>query len=197
MGAIAATSAFATVVGLLSDFVSQRKQAKAEDYQEFLGWLSEHRHEEIVQLLGQQSTSVISIKALLTQDRNDLQSRLDALDRTLAAFAGAIDGLASVAEAVYPGGTLSEQAMSILQQFQQTNASRLLPKKFQEGMVAIFMDGKGGQAAFTEQRFIEDDFGMLVELGLLRLDHNSKGDRVYVYTRRADEFVRLRSGGAK
>lgn len=191
MGVIAVTSAFATIVGLLNDFVAQRKQAKADDYQDFLAWLSEHRHEEVVQLLGQQSTTVISIKALLTQDRNELRSRLDALDRTLAAFAGAIDGLASLAEAVYPGGVLSEQGMSILKQFQQAGASRLLPKKLQNGMVAMFLDGKGGQAAFTEAQFIEDDLQTLVDLGLLRLEYNSQGNPVYVYTRRAEELVRL------
>lgn len=191
MGAIAATSAFATVVGLLSDFVSQRKQAKAEDYQEFLDWLTEHRHAEIVELLCQQSRTVTSIKALMTQDRQELNERLEGLDRVIAGFAGAIDELKPVAEALHPGAALSEQALSILRQFHQAGASKALSLSEFGGPSTIFIDGKQGNLVIPDERFRDDDLSTLVDLGLLRLEYNSNGRPMYIYTRRADVLVRL------
>jgi len=191
MGATAATSAFATVVGLLSDFVSQRKQAKAEDYQEFLDWLSEHRHTEIVELLGQQSRTVTSIKALMAQDRQDLNGRLEGLDRVIAGFAGVIDELKPVAEALHPGSALSEQALDILRQFQKAGASKALSLSDFGGPSTIFIDGKQGNLVIPDERFRDDDLGTLVDLGLLRLEYNSNGRPMYIYTRRADEVIRV------
>ena len=45
--------------------------------------------------------------------------------------------------------------------------------------------GASGNLDVTDPRFIEDDLNTLVELGILRLKHGSKGTKQFVITRQA------------
>ena len=60
------------------------------------------------------------------------------------------------------------------------------------GRKALIISGGtgGGQISITDQRFLNDDLEILVELGLLRQDYNSKGEVFYIITRMADSYVR-------
>jgi hypothetical protein len=58
---------FATIVGLLSSFSSGRQSDKLLNIAEFLQWLTEHNHSEVRELIEQNQTISISIKALLTK----------------------------------------------------------------------------------------------------------------------------------
>lgn len=49
----------------------------------------------------------------------------------------------------------------------------------------LFMDGSQEQISFSEPQFIEDDLRSLVDPGLLRLDYNSSGSRLFLFTRMA------------
>lgn len=46
-----------------------------------------------------------------------------------------------------------------------------------------------GSLDIPEPRFAEDDFAVLVELGLLRQDYNSQGNTLYIFTRAAHQLV--------
>ena len=188
---VATSSAFATIVGLLSDFVSQRRQSGSNDFQEFVRWLMEHQHGEVVQLLSQQARTVTSVKAMLTQDREELRGQLDALDRTLAAMACALDGLGSVAHAVHPDAALSRQAVSILRQFDKAGASKAIRMDTSEGPHIAFTGPNKGSMSIDEPRFLDDDMNALVQLELLGRQFKPNGHSVYVYTRRAADLVRF------
>lgn len=194
MDPLSLTASLATVVGLVSDFVSHRKLAKAEDYDEFLQWLEEHRHSEIVGLLQQQSSTTISIKALLAQDREELRERLALLDGTIAAAASAVEGLQGVVEAVRPGASLSGQSLDILKQFRHVNASKATPTQTIGEKGLLFLDGMGGMLCISDARFLEDDLQTLVDAGLLRLTVGSAGNLIYMYTRRAEAVVLIQFG---
>jgi len=149
-----------------------------------------NRHIEIVTLLEKNLGSTTSVKALLNEDRNTLLARLDTLDRTLASFAGAIEGFAQLAVALRPDANLSQQAVSVLSQLDHSGGTRLLCFDYLDGRYELHLiDGPQGLIAFDEPRFIKDDLNMLVELGLLRIEYNSGGKPIYCLTRRASELV--------
>jgi len=45
--------------------------------------------------------------------------------------------------------------------------------------------GTQGELILNEPRFVEDDLSQLCNLGLLIPDHNSKGERLFRFTRAA------------
>src|SRR5437868_2239854 len=111
--------AFATVVGLLSEFVSHRRATEVANFDEFVSWLSERRHEDVVSLLQTATGAAVGTKALLNETREVLLNRLSALDTALVQYAGAVDGFAALACAIAPKATLSNQAVSILRQINE------------------------------------------------------------------------------
>lgn len=185
------TTGFATVVGLIGQFVDGRRNAATQDYEQFKAWLAENRHEEIIQLLEQNATTVVSIKALLAQDRAFLIEYLLRLDRNLAALASMVQGFAEVAEAIRPEARLSEDALSFLRDFDRSGASEVIELIAQTGR---FLRSFGGTSTvnleFGNSRFFEDDLRQLLELGLLRLGEGPHGTRVFLLTRRASALVR-------
>lgn len=56
-------------------------------------------------------------------------------------------------------------------------------------LMLLFIDGKNGTLNITEPRFAVDDLDTLLALGLLGLTHNSKGQRVFKFTRSAASLV--------
>jgi hypothetical protein len=183
-------TAFATIVSLLADFTGHRKQRTDRDYADFVAWLSENRHEEVVRLLNQNASTVTSIKSLLKQDRSTLLRRFDDLDRTLASLATAIGDIKPLAVAVRPGSELSEQGLRILEEFDASGAGKGIEVVTLSDRSLLLTDGGDGQIQFTDERFVDDDLNSLVESGLLRLERNSRGGRVFVFTRYASEYIR-------
>jgi hypothetical protein len=70
---------FAVIVGLLSAFSSGREAKAALDIAEFQGWLTEHNHEDIVQLLNSDMKTNIFVKSYLNQQIPEIQSKLDTI----------------------------------------------------------------------------------------------------------------------
>lgn len=155
-----------------------------------MAWLTEHRHEEIVRLLGQQSATAISIKSLLSQDRTALWRRLDAFDRMLASIASAVDELKPVAIAMRPGSQLSAQALDLLRQFHHSGASKIMDcPSLQTRQLLVVGGQNNGTFAIADLRFLDDDLKTLVTTGLLHLEHQTGTRHIYTYTRRAAELI--------
>ena len=77
MDPLTGATSFAAIISLLADFTNQRQHRSDQDYDDFMSWLTENRHSEIVTLLQQNFATVVSVKALLSQDRDELRRRLD------------------------------------------------------------------------------------------------------------------------
>jgi len=187
-------AAFATIVGLLSDFISQRSGSDSKSYDEFMQWLSENRHDELRTLLQSNTQTTISVKAILNESRQEILDRLTLLDKSLASLASGVDLFAGIATSIHPDSVLSGQAMSFLTQFYDSEASKVLEAHMMDGIVLLFIDGKGGAMNVTDRRFAVDDLDTLLELGLLGLTHNGKGDRVFKFTRVAASLVEQSRG---
>ena len=111
------------------------------------------------------------------------------MDSILTSVAAHIEGFTEIAEAVRPGIKLSEQAISVLSQLNQSKGSKFLELKMMGGTKFMILDGNQGGIVIDESRFIEDDLCNLCELGFLRLNCNSKGDRLFHLTRQAANYI--------
>ena len=186
---LAATS-FATIISLLSDFVSHRGADKSKSFDDFMAWLSEQRHDEIKSLLELNINTTIGIKALLGESQREILERLHSLDRSMATFAAGFDAYRGLAEAAHPSSALSAQAISLLQQFYDSGASKVVEGKYLAGTALHVVDGpSNGSLTFTDPRFLDDDLTTLVELGLLDIDYNGSGQRLFVFKRAGARFV--------
>lgn len=191
---IETAAAFATIVSLLADFVAHRGATQSKSFDEFMAWLSEQRHDEIKSLLELNTTTTIGIKALLGENQREILDRLQSLDKSMASFAAGFDAYRGLAQAAHPTAVLSEQAISLLDQFYDSGASKILEVQYLEGTKSLLIvDGPaGGQLNISDARFLEDDLTSLVELGLLGLDYNGNGDRLFSFRRAAARLIENR-----
>ena len=192
MEPITGATTFATVVSLVADFVARREANETKDFDAFMAWLQEQRHEELRAQLQSSAGTVVSIKALLSESRTTILERLTSLDQMLSTVAASIPAFQDLAQLARPVVTLSHQAVSVLEQFYDSGASGLLESKRLDGVVLAFLDGAGGSIQFDEPRFIEDDLTGLVKLGLLDLAHNGRGERIFKFKRVAAALVEQR-----
>lgn len=196
MDPISAATAFATTVSLLADFVAHRGATESKSFEEFMAWLSEQRHEEIKALLQQNTSTTIGIKALLGESQREILDRLQSLDRSMASFAAGFDAYRGIAEAAHPASVLSTQAISLLQQFYDSGASKILSVQYLDGSrtLAVVDGPTNGELKITDIRFLDDDLSTLVELGLLGIDKNGRGEKLYLFRRSAASFVESSRG---
>ena len=194
MEPISIAMTFATIVSLMADFVAHREASEGKDFDSFMAWLAEQRHDEVITLLNSNATTTVSVKAILNESRETILDRLSSLDETLATIASGIDQYRNIAQAAYPTSALSPQAISILEQFYDSGATAILETKYYAGTIVLaVIDGPGnGQIEYTDSRFIQDDLEALVGLGLLTLDFNGQGQRMFKFKRTAAAFVEQR-----
>lgn len=191
---LTAASAFATVVGLIGQYRSERSGSKSADFEDFQLWLESNNHQKVLDSLDGNLNAINGIKELIQEDKDTILKRLESLNDALAGFASNIQGFAQIAEAINPEAVLSSQAVSILKQFESNGSSKILEAHSMGGMSFMFLDGNRGELNFDEDQFIEDDLATLCELGLLRQDYNSQGRTMFRYTRRASKLVQKISG---
>lgn len=182
-------TAFASIVSLIGQYRSERSKSGQADINDFQQWLENNHQQEVINFLKKNTRAIESLESLILEDKNTLLNKLEGLDNALAAFATNVQGFAQLAEAINPESVLSEQAVSILQQFEEVGASKILEAHTLGGLSFIFVGGRGGQLQFNQEQFIEDDFTILTDLGLLRADYNSKNQITFKYTRAASLFI--------
>tara|TARA_R110001583_G_C5586309_1_gene403350 strand:+ start:688 stop:1257 length:570 start_codon:yes stop_codon:yes gene_type:complete len=183
---------FAIIVGLIGQYRSEKGGQAQLEYNDFMKWLAKAQHSEMKNILESNSNVATSIKSLLDQDHETFKEKLDKIDAAVTAFASNIEGFGSLARAVNPDAVLSDQSISILEQFEESGATKVLELKMYGGAQYMFIETSGGLEVI-DPRFIEDDFHTLLECGLLRHEYNSKGDNLYIFTRAASSLVRDRN----
>jgi hypothetical protein len=83
---------YLALIGLVVDFVNERRAAAKLSADEFQDWLQRNHHDQVVALLRQNSSTLISVKAILAQDREKLCGQLDRIDRQLVMLASDLAG---------------------------------------------------------------------------------------------------------
>jgi len=186
--ALTAATTFASIVGLLSNFKSERKSASDDEYQEFVQWLSDKRYKSLLDEITSNHLLGLGIKSLLSQNHDVVLQKLSALDETLLMLSSSIDGFKEISNAIAPNSELSEQAISILDQLNNSGGSFFQELKMLTDTTFYIM-GASGCIEITEPRFIEDDLNQLVNTGLLIFDHSPQGNRNFRITRLAVKLL--------
>lgn len=189
MDPITIAGAFATIVGLVSNFKAERRASSDDEYRDFMEWLSDKRHDEMVDLLQSNHVLSTAIQSLLLRNHDEVIEKLNALDSQLIKLASRIEGFDAISLAISPSSELSEQSVSILQQLDESGGSFFLEMKMYGGTQYQIMDASG-QISIDEPRFVDDDLKNLCSLGLLIPDYNRKGDRLFRITRASAEYLK-------
>lgn len=189
MEPLATAAAFATIVGLVGQFRGERSAAQQPNLEEFKEWLEKEQRNDINTLIDQQAKMTEGIKIILAEERDMFLDKLETINNALISYSSHINGFSQIAESINPSLTLSNQAISILKQFETSQASKALEHNNLSEMHLILIDGNGGAMEIEEQRFVEDDLNKLVEIGLLIHGYNSSGKNLYTYTRKASALV--------
>ena len=188
MEPLTAATTFATIVGLLSNFKSERKSSSDDEYKEFVSWLDEKRHKNLLDEIMSNHLLGLSLKSLLNQNHEVVLQKLSELDETLLVLSSSIGGFKEISNALAPNVELSEQALSIISQLNSTGGSSFLESSTYDGTSFLFMDTQGS-IDIKEPRFVEDDLTQLVNLELLLLDYSSQGNRIFRITRLAVKLL--------
>ena len=191
MDPITGAATFATLVGLIGQYRTEKKSLNDSNFNDFLTWLVETQHAEVKTLIESNSTTTSGIKTLLNLRYEQLSEKIDLLDKSLATYASGFQGFSEISSVVWPGAGLSEQAISLLIIFEKSGASMILKDaKLSGSTELIFLDSSERvDIEITDPRFLEDDLRTLMEIGLLRHDFNSNGNDLYIYTRAASDLV--------
>jgi len=189
-----AANAFSTITTLLATYVAEQRAGKQRSIEGFKDWLAEHRHTEVVNMLEQNSATTVSIKAMLSQDREVLLKNFDSLDRHMAAISSAVTGLSNLALAVRPMARLSRQAEALLCKMHSSGASQFLDvgQQLLSGAKLLLPMDSEDRAEITpdDPQFFEDDLHVLRDLGMIRFTSNSQGHRIVNLTRPGAEHAK-------
>lgn len=182
---------FATVVGLICNFVNERRNGDQLEYQEFMEWLSSKRHNELRELINENNLLSLGIKKLINERADNIVDLINSLDKNIAQYFSQSESLGQIAEAVYPHSKLSEQAIEILEQIEKAQASKVVILKLNGNSfnVALLDATNRNQFTISEPRFFLDDLNSLANLGFLNLEPSKQGQFKYSYTRRAHDFL--------
>jgi len=182
MDPLALSTAFATIVGLLCNFKSERNSKSDDEYSEFVEWLQSKNHDQLLKANSLNKQLGISIKSLLSQNHETVISKLFAIDGSLILLASKVNGLKEISKSISPNIELSSQAISVLKQLEASGGSFFIETDNWDGLAYDIMDASG-TIEVEEQRFIKDDLEQLISLNLLTLDFNNEGNRLYRITR--------------
>lgn len=192
MEPVSAAATFATLVGLMADFAASKGHQDTLEVKEFTEWLTTHGHNELKQKIDANYQTTVSIKAALSEGRNELLARLDRIESLLATLSVGEGPISDLAVSIAPEAMLPAQAKAFLVAFETTSAGAALEVQYlSEGTMLHFVDGKGNNTYQPDDpRFLNDDLGLLLNLELLRLSHNGNGDRLFRITRRGADAAR-------
>lgn len=187
MDPLSAAGTFATIVGLLSNYKSEKSSTELNS---FIEWLKAKHYEEISSAIERNASLSQELSKILATNHSDLVQHLKRLDSQITFLASKLEGFGGLAKALNLKPALSEQAISILRQLTNSGAEYFMEHKIYTGEPDEYqiIGGTGGDISCTDHRFIKDDLNSLVAANLLRLEHASRGSRQFFITRAAVEF---------
>jgi hypothetical protein len=179
---------FATIIGLISAFISGRKLEEQIELSEFLVWLSDHNHDEIRSVIESSHATSISIKALLNRGLSDINQKLDAISGQIATLSSRNIALKELA-ATFARESISEQSIKILALMRDNQSEFFLVSKTISSKEKRLVLAPGPNHICNEPQFLEDDLVQMTSLGLLVQKSNSQGEPMYCFTRAASKLL--------
>lgn len=188
MDPLTIASSFATIIGLLCNYKGENRNREDAELDDFLLWLHNSNHKEIAELINGNNKICSGVENILKKKHNELVSTMTEIDSALASFASKIDSFKDIALAIKPNSELSNQSISILRQLADSGCSGFLEINLGVGVNLQLLEG--GTIDCREPIFLEDDLCKLHELGMLRLDYNKSGNRVFKITRSSLNIIK-------
>lgn len=185
MDAITLANSFATIVGLLVTFQSTRDEANIG---EFLEWLRENNNANTAHIIENDIELQQQLSAFIGQNHDAVMSQLSKLNNLMVSVASRIDGLSGLASKFDVNHGLSNQAISVLRQFVNSNSKSILRVETIDGEVNYLLMSDGS-IEYDDDRFIDADVQSLVENRLIVKENSSSGDSIYGITRQAVAFI--------
>ncbi|QWV96091.1 hypothetical protein KP005_11940 [Geomonas nitrogeniifigens] len=190
MDAMTASTTFATIVGLVCNYMGEVRSEAPDRYGDFMESLREH-HDNIRRSIDANSALSNALQTLLSQRTDLLMQKLRNLDSVLAGVAANLKDFGPLSVAIHSEEVIGPETLDILVQFYDSGDGRFLELRGYGHGGAIFLplDSGAEQMAF-EYRFLEADLRKLCDLGFLELSHNSKGERIFILTRQSERYVK-------
>lgn len=185
MDAITLANSFATIVGLLVTFQSTRDEANIS---EFLEWLRENNNANTASIIENDIELQQQLSAFIGQNHDAVMSQLSKLNNLMVSVASRIDGLSGLASKFDVNHGLSNQAISVLRQFVNSNSKSIFRVETIDGEVNYLLMSDGS-IEYDDDRFIDADVQSLVENRLIVKENSSSGDSIYGITRQAVAFI--------
>ena len=189
MDPITLSTTLASLLGLICNFKQEKKDQKELSSKEFVEWLEFHKHRDLKNLILHTHNLSSEIDSLLKQNHELILTKLNKIDDILAFLLSHFKGLQGIVQLLKPNSQLSDQAISILRQFVNSNSDEF--GIIINGREYCLMLTSGGSMDVEDQRFLKDDLNTLVELGFLHPRIGSKGSQFYGITRNADRFINV------
>jgi len=186
-------SAYIIIVGLLSNYMSLKKADESQSFDDFQKWLTDKNHTELLAYILENHKVAVSVENLLKKNHQSISDGLKILNDNMMFISSQIEGLKDITAAIDPLKELSEQSISILQQLHDSGG-KFFFEIINNRWGNQYPIDHGGNINYNDSRFIDDDLKKLVELGFLNLEYNSKGSKVFYYTRKADQYIKFLFG---
>lgn len=184
MTALEGSTAFATIVGLIFNWMQVRDAAAEDQFQAFLLWLDNHHFQDLRSKIMANGDLQRELNQLLREDTKSLSSKLDVLCFGVSALACRIEHLANIAQSLNASReALSDQAVQVVKCFEELQASQMLveatePDAFQH--ICFLPAGTGFKV--IEPRFLKDDVRSLCKFGYLHDSAEFSSDGISAYT---------------
>jgi hypothetical protein len=163
-------------------------QSASEARDRFLQWLVKNNHRDVVAQLEATQGGIDALDRLLRHSHNEILAELKKLQEGVASLLQANELTRQLTIAAVPNSIDLRQAIGILRQFNEQDASKILQSNTIGRRSWLFVDGKGGELRIEDPRFLTSDLEWLVSCGLLIPGCNSKGTPTYDITRAGAKF---------
>lgn len=183
------TGGIATIVGLIINFIGEKRNAEQQSYEEFLLWLEHKHYKEIKKGIEESQQLSFQIKSIIGMKHAELLSKLNLIEGMLVDICSNVSGFSGLSLTINPERTLSDQAISILRQIEDNESDGVMEWKSHASFSLIGRD-KSYSISIAEPRFIQDDLDKLCKFNFMKLDYSSQGNRIFYITRVASNFLK-------
>lgn len=189
----------ATLVGLICNYRQEVGARSDTTHREFMEWLSNHRHNELRNLIAQTYHLQTEIDSLLRADHAQILEGVDRANRVLLDVLGRLDEFKCFVQNSGVQRLVSDQAVDILRQVFDSGyggvaivrtTSEPLVRQTRDSAIVCFRYGQYGPSInLNEPLFAEDDIRTLASLGFLNLETSGNGLMWFKITRAGGEFL--------
>ena len=187
MDAITLANSFAAIVGLLVTFQSTRDETNIG---EFLEWLRENNNANTANIIENDIELQQQLSAFIGQNHDEVMAQLSKLNNLMVSVASRINGLSGLALKFDNSHGLSDQAISVLRQFVDSNSKSILRVENMDGEVDYLLMSDG-EIEYDDDRFIDADVQSLVDNNLITKTALTSNEFLYGITRQAVAFVKI------